>query len=169
MSAATAGGSYTSRSWIAQADRDLEAARLLMAAGHFDWASYAAAQAAEKAIKAMLVAWGADLGGGAKSRPWKIHELGELFHAFRRLPKSQQLTEALTLLPTHDQGARYPDAELDAPPCETYTQAIASKAIELGVAVVDYARRLVPAIDHAVRSLEAAADAAIAEGSVAPP
>ena len=39
--------------WYAQAERDLEHAELSRAAGHHEWACFAAQQAAEKALKAM--------------------------------------------------------------------------------------------------------------------
>ena len=46
-----------------QAHRDLEHARVSIASGHFEWACFAAQQAAEKAVKAVYeqlggVAWG---------------------------------------------------------------------------------------------------------------
>lgn len=38
---------------MAQAQRDLEHARLSIGSGHFEWACFAAQQAAEKAVKAV--------------------------------------------------------------------------------------------------------------------
>jgi len=52
-----------SRDWMDQAHRDLEHARTSIESGHFEWACFAAQQAAEKAVKAVHerlggVAWG---------------------------------------------------------------------------------------------------------------
>jgi hypothetical protein len=69
MTNPASGGEYTPDSWLKQADSDLATAYLLMRECRFDWASYAAAQAAEKAIKAMLIAWGADLADQTMTRP----------------------------------------------------------------------------------------------------
>ncbi len=148
--------------WLIQATSDLEVARLLAINSKFDWAAYASAQAAEKAVKAMLVAWGAEFGTNEQSKPWKIHKLSDLFHAFRRLPRSETMTDALTTLPKHDQLARYPDPATHEAPCLSYTDPqLAQALIEQSAAVVEYARRLVPAIVAATLSLESAASAAL--------
>ena len=40
--------------WLEQAQRDLDHARVAREAGHFEWAVFAAQQAAEEAAKSML-------------------------------------------------------------------------------------------------------------------
>ena len=52
-----------SRDWLAQAERDLEQARASQEDGRHEWASFAAQQSAEKAVKALHLslnqeAWG---------------------------------------------------------------------------------------------------------------
>jgi HEPN domain-containing protein len=44
-----------SEAWIKQAGFDLEAARLSLQHGYFEWASFQAQQSAEKALKGLLV------------------------------------------------------------------------------------------------------------------
>lgn len=46
----------TMAAWVRQSAHDLEHARAALAAGHHDWACLAAAEAAAKAVKAVLVA-----------------------------------------------------------------------------------------------------------------
>jgi HEPN domain-containing protein len=53
------------RDWLRQAQLDLDHARLGAREGHFEWAVFAAQQAAEKACKALHMA----LGGDAWGRP----------------------------------------------------------------------------------------------------
>ena len=57
-----------SRDFLLQAKRDLEQARLSLREGFFEWAAFAAQQAAEKAVKAVFqrlgaVAWGHSVAG----------------------------------------------------------------------------------------------------------
>jgi HEPN domain-containing protein len=157
MTNPASGGEYTPGSWLKQADSDLATAYLLVRERRFDWASYAAVQAAEKAIKAMLIAWGADLADNDKAKPWKMHEHLSLFHVFRKLPKAQELVEALTVLPEHDQNARYPDKKNDQPPCDSYQEHTATSVIENAKLVVSFAKQLVPAISDAVLDLKSVA------------
>jgi len=146
--------------WLEQAKHDLDTARLLAGNARCDWAAYASSQAAEKAVKAMLIAWGADFNATQHAKAWKIHKLSDLFHAFRRLPKNATLATALTVLSNHDQNARYP--ELATPPCRSYTENQVSELIQQGAAVVAYATHLVPAIERATDDLEVAAEQALA-------
>lgn len=148
---------YSSGSWIAQAESDLEVARLLLKERRFDWASYAAAQAAEKAIKSLLIEWGIDLANGEQGKPWKIHKHNELFHAFRTLPTNQKLAEALASLPVHDQAARYPDQKTDTPPRKSYTEQQAVQNVDMAAAVVEFSNKLLPALARVVRDLGKAA------------
>jgi len=43
--------------WLAQAKRDLKAARDSLSSGNYEWTAFQAQQAAEKALKALLQWW----------------------------------------------------------------------------------------------------------------
>ena len=50
-----AGTQFRAEAWMKQATFDLEAARLSMDHGYFEWASFQSQQAAEKSLKGLLV------------------------------------------------------------------------------------------------------------------
>lgn len=135
--------------WLRQARRDLDASRLLLDSGFFEWSCYAAAQAAEKSAKAMLVAWGADLAHAQLGKPLRTHVLADLMHCFRRLPPNEDLARALTALPAHDQQARYPGVGGDAAPCERYDAERATLALELAAKTVEHCDAMVTRLESA--------------------
>lgn len=49
------GSPHRAASWLKQAEFDLEAARLSLEHGYYEWASFQSQQSAEKAIKGLLV------------------------------------------------------------------------------------------------------------------
>lgn len=108
--------------WLKQAEDDLEAARVLAAAGKFAQAAFFAQQAGEKALKAVWLQLDAD--------PWG-HALGRLV---REMPKPAQarfasLLEAALALDKLYIPTRYPDALAELTPAEAYTLNEARAAI----------------------------------------
>ena len=88
--------------WIRQARRDLEQARTSSSAGYYEWACFAAQQAAEKAVKAVfqehhLEAWG-----------HVVHQLLDKWPA-EETP-SAELIDAARRLDRHYIPTRYPTA-----------------------------------------------------------
>lgn len=99
------GSPFRAASWLRQAEYDLEAARLSLEHGYFEWASFQSQQSAEKAIKGLLVM----LNGYAP----RGHRLGGLMSLAGRIapelrPRLRQLSiaalEAATFV------SRYPFA-----------------------------------------------------------
>ena len=91
-----------SRDFLLQAKRDLEQARLSLREGFFEWAAFAAQQAAEKAVKAVFqrlgaVAWGHSVAG-------LLEELAQ------KLPVPEALLDAASELDKAYIPSRYPDA-----------------------------------------------------------
>ena len=122
--------------WLAMAGEDLAAARLLADAAGLDpaLAGYHAQQAAEKALKAMLVHAGAEVS--------RTHEVGRLRDLVAGLgvdglPDRGDL-DWLTLVGL---GGRYPDG---APAVEPVAHE-AQTAIDLAAGIVAVARRLLSA------------------------
>lgn len=91
-------------SWLQQAEFDLEAARLSLEHGYFEWASFQSQQAAEKAVKGLLVL----LDGYAP----RGHRLGGLLGLVWRFDPSlrQELFSSIADLEAATFVSRYPFA-----------------------------------------------------------
>jgi HEPN domain-containing protein len=91
-------------SWLEQAQFDLEAARLSLEHGYFEWASFQSQQSAEKAVKGLLVL----LDGYAP----RGHRLGGLLALVGRFDPDlrQQISVSITDLEAATFVSRYPFA-----------------------------------------------------------
>jgi HEPN domain-containing protein len=107
--------------WLKQAQRDLEHARKSLGNGDYEWACFAAQQAAEKAVKAAYQKLGGEAWG---------HSVTALL---RSLPKSSPpddpLSDAAKDLDKHYIPARYPNAHPEGAPYEYYTRGEAERAL----------------------------------------
>jgi len=95
--------------WMAEAEADLRHASQAYRFRSFNWACFAAEQAAEKAIKAFLI-------GIVKKRPIHTHDLTALqrqTHGRLRLPTL--VSSRLAQLSAYYTGARYPNSGLNRP------------------------------------------------------
>jgi HEPN domain-containing protein len=124
--------SERSKVWMDQAYYDLEIANISMVNGFHEWAAYQAEQAAEKALKAVIV----DVGW----RPPKMHKLGMLFgmcnqanEKFRATIFNFKHLESFTFI------SRYPFLipGKDKTPHELISHMDASNALEEATDVVD--------------------------------
>lgn len=107
--------------WLRQAHRDLEQARTSEQAGYYEWACFAAQQAAEKAVKAVfqqrhLEAWG-----------HVVHQLLGQWPA--EDPPSAELLDAARRLDRHYIPTRYPNGFESGAPGDFYTEADARQAL----------------------------------------
>lgn len=107
--------------WLRQALRDLDHARDALARGTFEWAAFAAQQAAEKAVKALFQHLGAEARG---------HSVTQLLGA---LPPDVRPREALIEtakeLDKHYVAPRYPNSYPEGAPMDFYTRAEAERAL----------------------------------------
>ena len=110
------------KDWIAQAQFDLEHAARSMEGGDFEWACFAAHQAAEKAIKGVFQSVAAQVIMGHA-----IHDmLGELQRT-TRVPA--RLLESGRVLDRYYIATRYPNAHPAGAPHQHYTRIEASRAV----------------------------------------
>jgi len=121
------------RDWLQQALWDLDHARLAVQEGHFEWAAFAAEQAAGKAIKALHIflrgaVWGHDLTLLLEGLP-------------DGRPVSKELVERAKALHKHYLNARYPTMFASGTPREHYTKTEAEKAIADAEALFEFARQ----------------------------
>ncbi|HIE50259.1 MAG TPA: HEPN domain-containing protein [Armatimonadetes bacterium] len=108
--------------WFRQAQRDLDHARYAQEEGHYEWACFAAQQAAEKAVRALYQKLGADAWG---------HMVSELLQ--RLPPQVQPLSDLIEMgkeLDKHYIPPRYANAYPSGAPMDYYTEGEAQRAIE---------------------------------------
>lgn len=92
---------YRYKVWLRQAQFDLNAANISIKYGFYEWACFQAEQAAEKALKAIIVYHG-------KSAP-KLHKLGILLGIIKNLePKLRKVHLEIGNLQTFTFTSRYP-------------------------------------------------------------
>lgn len=121
--------------WRAEADRALQAARVQEAAGLHNWACFAAEQAAQLALKALL--------HGVGAAPWghDLVRLGDLVNE-KELALDPDVADAVRRLARHYIPSRYPDAHASGTVAEHYGASDASSAIEDAELVLAFADRI---------------------------
>jgi HEPN domain-containing protein len=108
--------------WLAQAGHDLNHARHALDDADYDWACFAAHQAAEKAVKGLILSLGGEGWGHAVSRLLK-----DLQH---KLAVTDNLIEAAQRLDKHYIPTRYPNGFDVGAPRDYYTAPEAEQAID---------------------------------------
>jgi len=118
--------------WLAQALRDLGQAGDSQVAGRFEWACFAAHQAAEKAIKALHLARGQEAWGHLVRR--LLEELPE------SVPVPPGLIESARVLDSFYVPTRYPNGHVEGAPFEHYGSLQAREALEHAGAILAFVR-----------------------------
>ncbi len=110
------------RDWFAQAEHDLGHASHSVEAKDYDWACFAAHQAAEKALKAVFQSIAAQVIMG--------HAIQDMLGELRRTLRVQgRLLESGRILDRYYIATRYPNAHPAGAPHQHYTRTEASRAI----------------------------------------
>ena len=122
-----------SADWLRQAEADLRHAMHAREAGDYDWACFAAHQAAEKALKAAMLHASLEAWGHSVVRLLAILADGEA-----EAPAS--LMDFARLLDRHYIPTRYPDNLPDGAPTDFYRVADADEAIGAAEAIIAYCR-----------------------------
>jgi HEPN domain-containing protein len=127
-----------------QARRDIGHASRAMAQGDHDWACLAAQQAAEKALKAVLLV------AGRPALPQ--HNLNRIFDALvgagvADAQAKAQLQRHLTYLTLAFGFSRYPDAQTESAPADLVTQDQAEQALHGAEEILAYALSLAPELE----------------------
>jgi HEPN domain-containing protein len=122
--------------WWAQSARDLAHAQHAIEDNDHEWAAFAAQQAAEKALKALIMAhagepWGHLLTSLAESLAAPLEASPDILDAARRLDKHY--------IPT-----RYPNGFASGFPGKLYTRGEAEGAIADATAIIDFCGRRLP-------------------------
>ncbi len=118
--------------WLRQAEADLRHARNSLDAGDFEWACFAAQQAAEKAVKAVIQGLGGEGWG---------HSVTVLLGALvDRTEIPRGILDAGKRLDKHYIPTRYPNGFDAGAPTDYYTEDEARAAIEDGARVLAFCR-----------------------------
>jgi len=118
--------------WLRQATRDLEHARRSVELGDYEWACFAAQQAAEKAVKALYQKLGIEVWGHSISR------MLEHLPDEHRPPK--ELVEKAKELDRHYIPTRYPNLHPEGAPMDYYTRADAERAVRYAGEILEFCR-----------------------------
>ncbi len=118
--------------WYRQAEADLRHARNARESGDHEWSCFAAQQAAEKAVKALIQS----LGGEAWGHSVTIL-LGDLAE---RLEMPAEVLDAGKRLDKHYIPARYPNGYDQGAPTDFYTASEAETAIADADRILGYCR-----------------------------
>jgi len=118
--------------WLRQAIRDLEHAKRSIEFGDYEWACFAAQQAAEKAVKALYQKLGVEVWGHSISRmlnslPEKHRPSGELIDKAKELDRHY--------IPT-----RYPNFHPEGAPLDYYTMEDARRAVSYAEEIIRFCK-----------------------------
>ena len=118
--------------WLRQAQRDLQHARDAFDRETFEWAAFAAQQAAEKAVKALYQRLGAEARG---------HSVTQLLAALPSGARpSHDLIETAKELDKHYITPRYPNSYPEGAPMDFYTRAEAERAIAGAKRIIEHCK-----------------------------
>jgi HEPN domain-containing protein len=124
------------KDWWDQAAKDLDVARVAAGAGHFEWAAFAAQQAAEKALKSVVL--------GSGGEPWG-HLLTAIVDGLpERLRTPAEIRDAARRLDKHYIPSRYPNGFASGFPGQLYTAGEADGAIADAARILEFCRGHVP-------------------------
>lgn len=118
------------KDWLYQAEGDLNHARNAKKDGDYDWACFAAHQAAGKFVKGLMLAKSGEGWGHSVTRLLK--DLAEVMDV------SEALIKAAMRLDKHYIPTRYPNGFDTGAPREYYTDEDAEKAIEDAQLIYDF-------------------------------
>ncbi len=122
--------------WLRQAIKDLRHAEKSLEFGDYEWACFAAHQAAEKAVKALYQFLGVEVWGHSVSR--MLENLPENYKP------SRELIDKAKELDRHYIPTRYPNFHPEGAPMDYYTEKDAERAIIISREVVEYVRSKIP-------------------------
>ena len=122
--------------WMHQAGFDLDHARVAIQEEHFEWASFAALQAAEKACRALHIAL------KNQTRAFELTLLLEALPPERQVPND--VMKHGKALEKHYLNARYPTMFADGTPADHYTIRDAEQAIADAEGIIEFCYESLP-------------------------
>jgi HEPN domain-containing protein len=123
-----------SKDWLAQADRDIRQAKASLRDGFYEWACFAAQQAAEKALKGLIQSRGGESWG---------HSVASLLDALPKNLRPENLRDKASELDQAYIPSRYPNAHPASFPGKTFTRGMAKRLIQYSQEITDYCKKRV--------------------------
>jgi len=123
-----------SKDWLNQAQRDIAQAEASLRDGFYEWACFAAQQAAEKAVKAVIQSVGGEAWG---------HSVASLMDTLPDDVRPSNLREEALELDQAYIPSRYPNVHPAGFPGSTYTRKMAERLIGASRKVLTYCQEAV--------------------------
>jgi len=123
-----------SRDWLSQAERDIRQAEASLRDEFYEWACFAAQQAAEKAVKALIQSLGGEAWGHSVAA--LIDTLPETVRPLNLRDKALELDQAYI-------PSRYPNVHPVGFPGSAYTKKMAERLIMYAREIINYCERAV--------------------------
>jgi HEPN domain-containing protein len=123
-----------SKDWLNQAERDVKQAEASLRDGFYEWACFAAQQASEKSVKALIQVLGGEVWGHSVTA--LIDALPEGVKPFHLRDKALELDQAYI-------PSRYPNAHPAGFPGTMYTKVMAERLIGYAKEIVNYCQETV--------------------------
>lgn len=118
--------------WLKQALRDLDHAKKSVELGDYEWACFAAQQAAEKAVNAIFQRIGIEVWG---------HSISRLLNSLPKEYKPNQvLIDKAKEIDKHYIPSRYPNFHPEGAPYEYYTKNEARRVIEYAEEIIEFCK-----------------------------
>jgi len=124
------------KDWFRQAEKDFQHAKRAADGADFEWACFAAQQAAEKAVKSLYQSIHIDAIGHSISR--MLRDLPP------SLKPSQDVVERAKELDKHYIPSRYPNFHPEGAPLDYYTEPEARRAVEGAEKIIEFCRSKIP-------------------------
>lgn len=115
--------------WLDQAQRDLKKAEIDLQHTYWEWACFTAQQAAEKAVKSLLMYRGHDVWG---------HAITPMLRHLEKPAAAPNLIEKAQLLDAYYISTRNPNGFPEGKPADYFNQPKAQEAVEAARAIIGF-------------------------------
>jgi len=123
------------RDWLEQAERDLSRANIDLQYEYWEWACFTAQQAAEKAVKAMLMKHGYSVWG---------HAITPMLRGLEVIPVPGKIVQLAQLLDAHYIPTRYPNGFPEGKPADYYNHQKAEEAVDAASDIIRFCKDHLP-------------------------